>query len=764
MNERDGWFLSLWRQGWGRSDAVWGRLPRAKAAAVGTVVGFGLSLLLTSQVPGGAGPGPADEPLDKPLRLSIVSSTQVPQYELIEFEVPVDQVFYNPFDPAEVAFDLEVSTPSDRRVTVPGFYYQPFEWRLVERGGRRTEWYYPTGAPSWRVRFAPEQAGAHQATAVLRTALGRRSSNTVSFDCQPGRGHGPVQVAPGDRRFFAFCDGTPFFPIGQNLAFIGPGQYLDTERAASVFGKLAEHGANFARVWACCEDWALAIEARKSAWGRSWSWNPPLAVAPGNDGYHRTELCVRLDGTNATSLPVAPSHPVALRPSTAYRLTGQVRTDADTALRFEWNRQPLDQPIRSQARGQWATFERTLSTGPDQWWLGELVLRATGRGRVWLRTLSLREARGGPELLWEADLQRPPRGFYNPIDCAMLDRLLEAAHRHGIHLQLCLLTRDHYRWALSDPTSPDYSAAIVAAQKLLRYAVARWGWSSHVFAWEYFNEMDPGAPTQRFHSELGQYLAATDPYRHLRTTSGWGPAPAHWQHPHLDIADLHWYLRPNSKPDWRDEVAAVLDRAKFLRSQAPDKPAVFGEFGLADDKWGRSPYMPQDKEAVHFHNALWASAFSGLSATASFWWWETLDQLDVYRHYRPLAVFLRQVPFVSTQLRPVTFQTDLGSRLLAWQNAEGLWGWIFNPQATWWHRVVEKQSVAAVHNDSFRCDGLRPGTYRLQWWDTHTGQVTTETTVRVSSTDWRVDVPTYTHDLALALVRVGQDLPQMQRR
>lgn len=717
-------------------------------------VSVGLSVVTGLGLGGAPAAYPAQVSSGAPLQLRLIGPAQVGQHQRIEFEVAVDQVFHNPFDPAEVTLDLEVSTPSGGRLTVPGFFYQPFEWRLVERGGRRAEWYYPTGAPCWRVRFAPEQVGTYQATAVLRTALGRRTAAPVSFQCQARPSHGPVGVNPRDPRFFAFRDGTPFFPIGQNLAFIGSAQYLDVERAAAVFGKLAEHGANFARIWTCCEDWALAIEARKSAWGRSWNWNPPLAVLPGNDGYHWPEVCVRLGGTNATSLSVAPSHPVALRPGTTYRLTGQVRTDPDTGLTVEWNQQPLGEPIRSQPRGSWVKFDRTLTTGPDQWWLGEPMLRVTGPGRVWLRALSLREAAGGPELLWEADPTRPPRGVYNPIDCAMLDRLVEAAERHGVYLQLCLLTRDHYRAALSDPTSPAYAEAIRAAQKLLRYAVARWGWSSHVFAWEYFNEMDPNAPTERFHRELGQYLAAVDPYKHLRTTSGWGPAPAHWRHPQLDIADLHWYLRPNSQPDWRDEVAAVLDRAEFLRRQAPDKPAVLGEFGLADERWGRSPYMAQDKEAVHFHNALWASAFSGLAGTASFWWWETLDQLDAYRRYRPLAAFLRQVPLGRAPLNPESRSTAANSRVLAWQGPDGLWGWLFNPQATWWNRVVEKKTVTPVQNDSLQCDGLKPGTYRVEWWDTQTGAVIGQQTVRLDPDDARLALPSYTHDLAFKLVRV----------
>ena len=37
-----------------------------------------------------------------------------------------------------------------------------------------------------------------------------------------------------------------------------------------------------------------------------------------------------------------------------------------------------------------------------------------------------------------------------------------------------------------------YEQAIKDAKNLLRYAVARWGYSTAVVGWEYFNEQDPG--------------------------------------------------------------------------------------------------------------------------------------------------------------------------------------------------------------------------------------------------------------------------------
>ena len=214
-----------------------------------------------------------------------------------------------------------------------------------------------------------------------------------------------------------------------------------------------------------------------------------------------------------------------------------------------------------------------------------------GETAAWLDGLTLQEADEGPNLLWEADVNRPVIGYYNPVDSFMLDELVSAAEARGIYLQLCMLTRDLYMPSLKDPSSPAYDQAITHARDFFRYAVARWGYSAAVGAWEYFNEMDPGLPTDRFYSEVGEYLADTDVYGHLRTTSTWGPSAKDCRHPALDIAEVHYYFRPTDYGRERDEVTAALGRRDFLREHAPRKPAVIGEFGLATDKWGLFPGM-----------------------------------------------------------------------------------------------------------------------------------------------------------------------------
>lgn len=68
------------------------------------------------------------------------------------------------------------------------------------------------------------------------------------------------------------------------------------------------------------------------------------------------------------------------------------------------------------------------------------------------------------------------------------------------------------------------------AKKLVRYIVARWGYSTHLFAWELFNEVNftgvyPNQSAQWYpgvkswHDEMGQYIKSLDAFDHPVTTS-----------------------------------------------------------------------------------------------------------------------------------------------------------------------------------------------------------------------------------------------------
>ena len=681
------------------------------------------------------------------------AQAKVARYEKVEFTIAVDGRYANPFDPDEVDVSLEITTPGGDRLVLPAFWWQPYERRVVDHRGRKVDWLYPAGLPRWKARFAPMETGTHVAAARLKDRKRTARSTPVRFEATASNSKGFVRASRRDPRFLEFDSGQPFFAIGQNLAFIGPTQPVKLWKAEEILGRLSASGANFLRVWACCKDWAMAIEARKSAWGRSWAWEPPLAPMPGREDDPIAPKCVKVGDRHAASVTLSTPNPLAVRPGTKYVLTGRVRTKGNSAVRISAGSALLGEPVRSKAQEQWTPFERQFTTAAGQLWIDRITFRQNNSGTVWLDALSLREARGGPELLWEAAVNRPVRGSYNPTDCFILDELVEASRRRGIYLQLCLFTRDLYMNSLRDPDSDDYARAIRDARKLLRYAVARWGYSTSIAVWEYFNENNPGLPAESFYDALGKCLEEIDVYDHLRATSAWGPAPKDWRHARLDVPQLHHYLRPADKEQGRDAVAATLEKTALVRKHAPRRPILLGEFGLAENNWQRSRYMKQDKDLVHLHNALWASAMSGACGTAMFWWWEALDPMDAYRHYRPLAEFLRDVPFTTGGLQGTAAATSDELRVLGLQGKDSAYLWLSDPRATWWNIVVEKKAPPEIHGATLQVPGLILGSYRVRWWDTRRGKTVKEERRSAAKGTLRLRVPAFSRDIACEIRR-----------
>jgi hypothetical protein len=668
----------------------------------------------------------------------------VKAYECLEFTLRTDVVPANPYDPEEIDLRLDLAGPDGSQVTVPAFWYQPFEYERAKHGGGTADVIYPSGEAGWKARFATGTPGRWTATARLISRQGEAISKPVTFTCTAAPGHGYVRVSPKDPRFLEFTDGTPFFAVGQNVAFI-----KDTAQQSAMIRRLGENGANFVRVWACCEDWAMAVEARKSGWARSWGWKPPTADTPGRQGYHRPSGGLQRDMKKGDALAFSATRPLAVRPGTAYVLTGQARAEPESGLVVAVAGGSSD-PIRCGNR--WTEFQHTFRTNAGRRFLGGLSFRAEDPCRLHLKDLSLREAGGGPELLWEADITRPPLGVYNQTDAFILDRIVETAETAGVYLQLVMCTRDHYMHLLKTDPSPEYQRAVAMGKRLARYFAARWGWSTHVAVWEYFNEMDPGRPTERFYSEVGAYFEAIDPWRHLRATSDWHSPSKAARHPALDTADMHYYMRTTTGDLYKDAVASVLKQARLFRQAAPKKPAVFSEFGMTGDNWQRSEAIDLDKEFLHLHNALWTSALSGLSSTVCHWYWDDIHKRNLYPLYKPVAAFVADIPFTTAGLQPIDATTTAkGARLVGLQGKTAAYLWLSDPASTWWNVARMGRKPTEVRGAAVTVTGLAPGSYTVRWWDTRAGKVLRESTARAGGGGLTVQAPPFTGDVAVKI-------------
>jgi len=325
------------------------------------------------------------------------SAKEVGRYEKLELLIRIGRQYDNPFDPDQVDLAVLIKTPAGEEVSLPAFFCQDYERRKLNQGRGRANWYYPVGKGIWKARFAPMATGDYSVVARLKDRNGTIKSKPVQFNCTPSASKGFLGIGKKDPRFLEFTDGAPFFAIGQNLAFIGQGQYVNLTKAEQIFAKLSQNGANFLRIWTCCKDWAMAIEARKSAWGRSWSRNWP----PGSESRSNPRKCVKIEGGDGASISVSPSHPVALRSGTRYVLSGQFMADGPSGLKLQLSHAPASPQFESGTKDNWKQFSHEFVTGENTLWLGRLTLSLTGSGKIWLDGLSLKPAAGGPELLAE---------------------------------------------------------------------------------------------------------------------------------------------------------------------------------------------------------------------------------------------------------------------------------------------------------------------------------------------------------------------------
>jgi hypothetical protein len=195
----------------------------------------------------GAPPRPAAAPVIANIATNLASypNSRVPRYAKLEISFDLTAAFANPFDPAQVSVEGRFVAPDQAVLAQPGFYYQEYI-TTTTAGGQET--YTPAGAPGWRIRFAPQQAGRYQYTIVVTDSAGTAASSPAWFDVVDAGRPGFVRVSSQNNRYFGFDDGRPFIGVGLNVAWWQSEQQRISSYAYS-FGRMSEHKANLARVW-----------------------------------------------------------------------------------------------------------------------------------------------------------------------------------------------------------------------------------------------------------------------------------------------------------------------------------------------------------------------------------------------------------------------------------------------------------------------------------------------------------------------------------
>jgi hypothetical protein len=205
-------------------------------------------------------------------------------WELFEQTLPIAVEAANPFNPDEVTVDVELVGPDDQRRTIPAFLYEGFIRSASSSG---SEVLTAAGSREWRFRFTPTQPGAWR-WRWLRSAVGGEDVGeweSLGVDANPdSERHGFLRIAEGAKHL-EYDDGTPFFAVGENLAWAderGSGAYEDW------IAELAASGANYLRVWMPEWDMGLLYEpATLDDWSarmdRAWRLDRVMELAEQHD-------------------------------------------------------------------------------------------------------------------------------------------------------------------------------------------------------------------------------------------------------------------------------------------------------------------------------------------------------------------------------------------------------------------------------------------------------------------------------------------------
>jgi hypothetical protein len=186
-----------------------------------------------------------------------------------EFRADVAGTYDNPFDPDQVALDVEVQFEDEAPRRHPGYFTQDALRRLE---GRREQLTVSGG--EWRFRWTPLRTGRFRLTPIFRTRQGEARGETLTLPRQAPKPNRFVRVSPDDRRHFAYRDGRPYFPVGINLCWGGD---RGTFAYDDWLERLADQGANWGRLWLSPEFTTFALEVKGSATegkGLGFMWLP----------------------------------------------------------------------------------------------------------------------------------------------------------------------------------------------------------------------------------------------------------------------------------------------------------------------------------------------------------------------------------------------------------------------------------------------------------------------------------------------------------
>lgn len=371
-----------------------------------------------------------------------------------------------------------------------------------------------------------------------------------------------------------------------------------------------------------------------------------------------------------------------------------------------------------------------------------------------------------------------PSGYYHGLGryslevAERIDRIIETAEELGIYIQLVLQHHSAFetlQWSSWDENPYNVKNGGMLKSSIeffsnpeanrlfdqrLRYIISRWGYSTSIFAWELWNEVDGITGyyenrdlIKKWHEDKVQKIRNLDVHRHLITTSFTLPyfleRTQFWDMEGLDYTQYHAYFTPLRISYQMAESARALSIF--------NKPTFAGEFSI--DWLGAN--LKYDPEGIHIHNGLWASVLSGNAGTGMSWWWDNyVEGGNLWFHLKGISEFLKNEDlskYEEVWTEGVEAGPSAHVEIMGLRSASSAMLWVHDKLSDWNHPSLpsEKRDIRVKIN------GLIPGKYDVEFWDTFEGKITRSRIIELKGEDAIIEIIPFRRDIAVKLRYAG---------
>ena len=367
-------------------------------------------------------------------------------------------------------------------------------------------------------------------------------------------------------------------------------------------------------------------------------------------------------------------------------------------------------------------------------------------------------------LEWKKDGYTGGIGVYCQQAAAMQDSMINLASAKDIRLQLVIFQHgmfsenvnsnwsdNPYNSALGGPLNRAeeffYNESVKkSTKKLLRYIVARWGYSNSVYAWELFNEVQfTGIHNSQtatwksavltWHDEMGKYIKSIDAFKHIVTTSADDNQCLSMDKlTGLDVVQYHLY---NAKL-----LATQNSQDKKFKDNLTRTGVINGEYG-EDVSTAKVPF---EKQRI----SIWTGIMSQVPHL--MWLWDDYTKPEWANLFKYPAAFVKGKDFVKE------------TKLQDWNPAATVAGATLttvgvSSTKNYYAIIYDEQTQDNLSGGVLNLSSLPIGNYRITYTNILTGSNTEVSSYATIGENQSLKLPTFSKGIVITLTFLEAIIP-----